>query len=787
MFSLLRPLFGIVLATAVAPWPHVTAAPAPMTVSSSKPADVWTDGYGVGNGRLGALSFGVFPKETIVLNEESIFERPSYDIKPNAAKALAEARRLCDEGKYRSADEVFRKQILTGRNIAGNYQQGGILDIEFENIPASFSLRRLLDMEHGCARTTASWENGSVQTELIAAPRHDCVAYCIRSTQPEGCSLRLSLRHPDSQSAVTPTRDGWVLEGRGSNGGTRFENRIRVLAPGARLVFREGVLFCQGAKTLLLLSSTSTDYNAEAPDQPLQNSLGERNKRLLDKAVQAGWPRLREETASYFSERMNRCRIDIEDSPGPVAALDTSERLARVRQGHSDPDLIETIFQFGRYCTIANTRPGALPCGLQGLWNPEMNAAWMGCYFLNINCQMNQWPSEVTGLGEFHRPFLAFVRSLKPYGEQFACILGHEGFCYGHYADCWKKTYFGGGDPEYSASLMNGAWACAHLYDSYLFSGDKKELRQSLPILESSARFVMSWFRDNGKGESLSGPGVSPENAFLAPDGTGPLVRSCVSNGNAHDLLLGREALRHYISACRELGIQGSTYRRALRFLPTIPLPKIGDDGRVQEWREPFEEDQKGHRHISHLYGLFPGSEWNILQTPAYAEAVRKSADFRLQHAGKSGIRTGWSTAWLMNLYAALGDGDTAAACMETMMRHYLRDNLFDMHPPFQIDGNFGFTSGIAMCLIQSRIVQNGRRVVQLGPALPSGWKEGSAEGLRARGGLVAGFTWNPKRLEAKVRATRFGRFRLMHGGQQRDLDLKAGEEAVLSFPRTAD
>lgn len=780
-------LLGTTVLSALVLLQPLAAAPAPLTLTARQAAAVWTDGYGVGNGRLGALSFGTFPRETIILNEESIFAKPSYTIKKGVAEALAEARRLCDEGHYSDADDLFRKKILTGTSIAGSYQQGGLLDVDFNDLPQPTSILRSLDMEHGCAQTVATLPSGQIRTELIASPGYDCVAYAIRSTLPGGCSLSLSPRHPDAKTVVTPTRDGWILTGRGSNKGTRFENHIRVIAPDAILESRDGKLTARRVKFLVVLSSTSTDYNAQNPEEPLQTPLDKSNKRILDRAARAGWARLREDTSAYFAERMNRCRIDLGDTPSSVAALDTPERLQRVQKGEEDPDLVELAFQFGRYCTIANTRPGALPCGLQGLWNPDMNAAWRGCYFLNINCQMNQWPSEVTGLSEYHRPFLDFVRSLKPYGEEFARTLGYEGFCHGHYADCWKKTYYGGGNPEYSASLMNGAWACAHLYDSYLFTGDREGLKKSLPILESNARFVMSWFRKNNKGEALSGPGVSPENAFMLPDGQGGNKRCYVTNGNSHDLLLGREALRNYMAACRELGVRNDTCSRAEKFLASIPLPKIAEDGRIQEWREPFAEDQKGHRHISHLYGLFPGNEWNVLQTPAYAEAVRKSADYRRKFAGRSGIRTGWSTAWLLNLYAALGDGDTAAACLDTMMRHYLRANLFDMHPPFQIDGNFGLTSGIAHCLVQSGVVQDGRRVVQLGPALPSRWKEGSAQGLRARGGLVVDFSWNSRRLQVTVRASRPGRFRLMHGRRHRDFDLKKGEEASLTFPRTVN
>lgn len=282
-----------------------------------------------------------------------------------------------------------------------------------------------------------------------------------------------------------------------------------------------GILRIDNCKELLVLSSTKTDYNSRKPDSPLKNDLGTLNRNILDAASRAGWKKLEQETAKYFSERMMRCQVDIGDTPAETAQKTTPERLQLVRQGGKDPDLIEQLFQFGRYCIIANTRPGALPCGLQGLWNPDLNAAWKGCFFLNINCQMNQWPADVTGLGEYHRPFLEFVVSLQPTGEKFARFLKLDGFCFAHNVDCWKETYYVGNVPEYSASLMNGAWACAHLMDSYRFTGDKAFLKKSIPILESNARFIMSWFQKDGKGRYISGPGTSPENIFRVLDETG--------------------------------------------------------------------------------------------------------------------------------------------------------------------------------------------------------------------------------------------------------------------------
>ena len=761
------------------------AAPAPMQATSTESARIWTDGYGTGNGRLGILSFGVFPKEIVVFNEGSIFAKKNFQMKEGAAEALDKARELCKEGKYRSADQVFRKDILPPGSIAGDYQQGGLLQVEFQGLPAAASYRRTLDMQRGKASTRVQFGTGELSTEILAAPSSDCAAYRITCTLPAGCHVALDLQHPDPSARIDARPDGWVLTGQGSNGGTQFENRVVILAPGAAISRKGKTVVLDSAREVLVLSSTSTDYNIRKPEEPLTHSLADKNRQILAKAQKKGWKKLAAETEDYFSRLMMRCQVDLGDSPPEVSAMTTPERLERVKQGEKDPDLLEQLFQFGRFCTIVHTRPGQLPCGLQGLWNPELRAAWMGCYFLNINSQMNQWPSYATGLGEFQRPYLEFVRSLRPHGEEFARFIKRDGFCFGHYTDCWKRTYFSGNNPEWGASLMNGAWACAHLVDSYRFTGDREDLKKSLPILESNARFIMSWFEEDDQGHYLSGPGVSPETGFYTPDGTGPNVLSYVSNGTSHDQLLGRESLRNYIYACGELGIRTPTLVKAVQFLKKIPQPAIGSDGRVLEWRQPFEEMQKGHRHISHLYGLFPGTEWDVLNTPEYAAAVRKSADFRRKYAdkGNNGIRTGWSTAWLINLYAALGDGNAAEDRMYAMLRHYINSNLFDLHPPFQIDGNFGFASGVAQCLIQSQITQDGFQVILLAPALADDWKKGSATGLRTRGGLKVDLSWQNGRVQATATATRPGRFRFMHQGRKKDLAMKKGETARLDFP----
>lgn len=756
-------------------------------LSDSVPAPKWDEGYGVGNGRLGALTLGGFPKDLLVLNEASIFERKAIHIPADVPAALEEARRACEAGDFVRADAIFREKILTNGSIAGNYQQGGLVDIEFLNVPEQKNYRRELDLEHGVASTEIVFENGKkLRAELFACPEPDLVAYFAESDVPAGIDADFTLRHPDKNTKIKSLGETvFCIYGQGGNGGTRFENYLRFFAEGGKISVAGTKLSVRGAKKILLVSSTATDYDYVAIPAQRKWLWTPATSALESVSGISDREKLRDATRKYFSERMNRCVVDLGDSAPEVQKMTTRERVARMKQNPDarDPDLLEQLFQFGRFCLISNSRPGALPCGLQGLWNPHLNAAWMGCYFFNINCEMNYWCAAPTGLGEFHRAFTDFILKLKPSGEAFAEKIGHEGFCFGHYADCFGETYFAGNHPEWAASLMNGAWICAHLVDAYRFDNDKTRLAAALPLLESNAKFILSWFKPDAKNpdELVAGPAVSPETGFFYTDAAGTRHAAYVSTGTAHDQLLGREALRNYIFACDELGKRnGKTYAAAKKALPKIPAPKLSADGRVLEWREDFEERQPGHRHVSHLYGLFPGNEWDVLNTPTYAAAVKKSLDKRRADQEKhKTLHPGWSEAWWINLYATLGDGNAAHALMNRMVARYINPNLFDIHPPFQIDGNFGFTSGVAQCLIQSGIERNGRRVVQLLPARADAWKKGAAKGLVARGGLKVDLCWDGNEVAATLTATRPGSFTILCNGRSRDIAFSAAGESV--------
>lgn len=777
------------------------AAPSSLVLSANGPAVTWDTAYGVGNGRLGAIAYGDFSRSLLVLNESSIFSTVEVFRHPEAKDAIRTVRTLCRERRLTEADELMRTKVIGTDTASGSYRPAAILVVEGLGSGVPASVRRELDMGAGLASERYEFADPAgkrvVTREITAAAApYDVIAVRYASDRPMTLAFAASWDAAptvNGKAAIFGTSVPKVLENRaegdhlvfsgdaGGSGGTRFESRIRILpGEGGSVRAEGGRLIVSGAKEILVLAATCTDFDPQAPNERAATDRAAENTAKLAAASAAGWKTLRDSSAARFAEAMARCRVDLGDSSPETLALTTPERLARVTKGGEDPDLFEQMFQFGRYCTVSSSRPGALPPGLQGIWNPYMDPPWFGSYTLNINAEMNQWPTETTGLGEYHTPFLDFVRGAQPSGEAFAARIGHEGLCFGHACDIRRGTWFGRRMTAWGAGLMNGAWMGSHLADHYRFSGDKADLARSLPFLRESARFVLSWFEADPKtGEFLSGPGASPENAFLAPGPKGD-AKVSVSLGCGYDQALGRQALRDYLFACRELGRENDElFARVAARLPLTPPPRVMPDGRLGEWREDFREAEPNHRHVSHLLGLFPGDDIAVETAPDAVAAARRSLEGRLRHGGGN---TGWSAAWMANLHANAGDGENAFMLLRRIVSKYTNPNLFNMHPPFQMDGNFGFTSAVAECLIRSRADESGRRVVTLLPALPSAWKTGSAEGLRARGGLVADLRWDAGKTRAELRATRAGAFRIRCGKAVRDLDLKAGETVSLAF-----
>lgn len=741
-----------------------TATESPkLQIVSDHGAPSWDEGYPIGNGRIGLLTLGAYPQETLYFNENSIWAKQEVNPPADAAESMAQIRALAEEGKYKEADSLYTRKLLQPTWRPASYEYAGHANLTHKGVDEPEAIRNTLDLETGLSRSVAIYADGVITREAIALRERDVIAVRLSTTRPAGLKFELSLLHPTGE--VTATRKKLVLNAQAATGGTKFETHLQLITPNGTVQKTDtNALHLTGGNEAIILYTAATDYNFANPEKPLKSWQAKADK-WLAQANDTSWATLLAEGQSEMKPYMDRFSIDLGASDPEVAKLTTAERIQRYATGKADPDYEELLFQFGRYCIIASNRTSGLPNNLQGIWSEGLVAPWSGDYHLNINLQMNYWPTETTGLSEFHQPFLDFVTAMQPGGKRLAKAVGYEGFASGHAVNAWMNTWFSGGRPLWGASLMNGAWITAHMMEHYRFTADKEFLeKQAWPVIQENARFILSWLKkDPATGEWITGPGNSPENEFIYTV-DGKEIKAAVSTGTTHDLMLAWESLSDLIEAAEELGINIKLVKQARKVLPNLAEGRIAEDGRLQEWRFPFKEPNPGHRHVSHAYGFFPSRQYNIIENPVFVDAVRKTLDFRLANGGG---RTGWSRAWLINIEACLLRPEAAYGNIRTMLSKLINPNLFDMHPPFQIDGNFGYTSGVVTMLLQSQIqLDSGERVLWLLPALPEAWPTGEVKGLKARGGATVDIKWSPEKITAHISGERWADFQVRYRNQ---------------------